>query len=296
MTTALQTEKSTTAPIILVGTHRSGTSWLTRVFQQHPDLACWMEPRYVWSWGNNYKPNDVLTQQDAQPHIAHHIRQRFERFVQSQGKHRLFEKTPSNCLRIRFIHAVFPNAKIIHLLRDGRSVFNSASDMLESGFYRPDKLTSRFYEMLKETPMYEWPAHWPRIRDTLSSKLTKKPLPYWGPRPEGWQDWLSESSDVVLAKQWAATAMQAASDGENLPSSQYARFRYEDLIVQPHKTLTAMIEFAELSESLQLMDYATSTVFPNAKQRQWKNLLDEKTMATIRPHLQPALTALGYEW
>ena len=287
---------TTTAPIILVGTHRSGTSWLTRVFEQHPDLACWMEPRYVWSWGNNYKPNDVLTEQDAKPHITRHIRARFETFVRSQGKHRLFEKTPSNCLRLSFIHAVFPEAKVIHLLRDGRSVFTSASDLMESGFYRSDKLTSRFCEMLRETPVREWPAHWPKIRETLSCKLMSKPLPYWGPRPEGWQDWLSESPQIILAKQWAATAMQAAIEGEKLPQKQYARFRYEDLIAYPEETLTAMMTFANLSESQQLIDYAKSTVFSGKKQRKWKDVLAQETMMEIRPHLQPALESLGYQW
>jgi len=284
------------SPIILVGTHRSGTSWLTRVFSQHSDLACWMEPRYVWSWGNNYKPNDVLTPADATPKVIDHIRARFEKFVVDEGKVRLFEKTPSNCLRLPFIHKVLPEAKIIHVIRDGRSVFSSASDMLETGFYRPDKLKSRFSEMLVETPITEWPAHWPRIQETLLSKLMGKPIPFWGPRPAGWQRWVGAyPQPVILAKQWATTALQAVNEGEQLPASQYYRFRYEDLIARPAETMSAVMNFAELSESQSLIDYVTSTVDPS-RQRRWNDVIDADMLEQIRPHLEGTLNTLGYEW
>lgn len=284
------------SPIILVGTHRSGTSWLTRVFSRHSDLACWMEPRYVWSWGNNYKPNDLLSAADARPKVTQHIRQRFEKFVVDEGKVRLFEKTPSNCLRLPFIHQVLPEAKIIHVIRDGRSVFSSASDMLEAGFYRPDKLKSRFSEMLAETPVTEWPAHWPRIQETLLSKLLGKSIPFWGPRPAGWQDWIGVyPQPVILAKQWAATAMQAVEDGQNLPASQYHRFCYEDLIARPKETMLALVEFAELPASQPLIDYVVSTADPS-RQRRWNEVIDSETLEQIRPHLETVLNQLGYEW
>lgn len=284
------------SPIILIGTHRSGTSWLTRVFSQHPDLACWMEPRYVWSWGNNYRSNDVLTATDANSKVCAHIRQRFEAFVEEQGKVRLFEKTPSNCLRLPFIHQVLPEAKIIHVIRDGRSVFSSASDMLESGFYRPDKLKSRLGEMLRETPVVEWPAHWPRIQETLISKLSNKPLPFWGPRPPGWQDWLgNHPQPVILAKQWAATISKANVDGAELPNAQYHRFKYEDLINKPSETMGALIEFLELPQSKPLLDYVTDTVDPS-RQRLWDDVIAPETLKQIRPHIETTLNQLGYQW
>lgn len=284
------------APIILVGTHRSGTSWLTRVFSQHPDLACWMEPRYVWSWGNNYRKNDVLVPEDASPRVIEHIRSRFQQFVTAEGKARLFEKTPSNCLRLPFINKVFPEAKIIHVIRDGRSVFSSASDMLETGFYRPEKLKNRFSEMLVETPVTEWPAHWPRIQETLLSKLAGKPIPFWGPRPAGWQEWIgAHPQAVILAKQWAATATQAVEDGKNLPTSHYYRFRYEDLIARPQETMSAIVEFAELPASWPLIDYVASSADPS-RQRVWTDVLEAETLEQIRPHLETALSTLGYQW
>lgn len=284
------------SPIILVGTQRSGTTWLTRVFAHHPELACWMEPRYVWSWGNNYRPDDVLTAANANPKVVKHIRQRFQQFVEYHGKARVFEKTPSNCLRLPFINQVFPEAKIIHIIRDGRAVFSSTNNILEMGFYRPDKFKGRFSEMLRETPIPEWPAYWPRIQETLASKLLHKPLPFWGPRPPGWKDWLDKyPPPVIIAQQWVATVSKAVEDGNKLSPSQYYRFKYEDLISEPKETITSIIEFTELSSSQPLIDYAVKTADPS-RQKSWENVIDSGTLQQVRPYLEKTLNTLGYGW
>lgn len=284
------------SPIILIGTQRSGTTWLTRVFSHHPELACWMEPRYVWSWGNNYCPDDVLTTANANPRVIRHIRQRFHQFVEHHGKVRLFEKTPSNCLRLPFINQVFPEAKIIHVIRDGRSVLSSTNNMLEVGFYRSDMLRSRFKEMLRETPITEWPAYWPRIQETLISKLLRRPLPFWGPRPAGWKDWLDKyPQPVIISQQWVATVSKAVEDGNKLSPSQYYRFKYEDLIDKPKETMTSIVEFAELSNSQPLIEYAVKTADPS-RQKPWKSLIDSETLQQVRPYLEKTLNTLGYEW
>jgi len=43
---------------------------------------------------------------------------------------RLLEKTPENCLRLPFLLEIFPDARIIHLTRDGRSNISSAFTLI----------------------------------------------------------------------------------------------------------------------------------------------------------------------
>lgn len=285
------------SPIILIGTHRSGTSWLfNEVFSQHPDLACWKEPRYVWEWGNNYKPDDILTPKDATEKIVKHIRSRFTQFVESQGKKRLFEKTPNNCLRLPFIHYIYPQAKIIHIIRDGRAVFASSANMVEKGYYRQEVLTSRLGEMLRESPWWGIPSYFPTIANTVVSKLLKRPIKYWGPRPQGWRDWLKEDSlNVILAKQWASTMNQALDDGEKINPQFYRRFYYEDLMAEPLSVMENIVNFLELDQGEIIIDYVVKTVNPE-KQDRWREALSQDVLKEIEPHVKPTLERLSYEW
>src|SRR5688572_17089878 len=138
---------STASPILFIGTQRSGTTWMGSVLAKHPRLAYWPEPRHVWTRGNSYRPDDRLTAADARPRVARHIRDTFAHFVQERGKERLVEKTPSNCLRIPFLRAVYPDAKIILVVRDGRSVIRSTDEILEKGVP-----TDRMVQRALETP------------------------------------------------------------------------------------------------------------------------------------------------
>ena len=283
-------------PIILIGTNRSGTTWLFRVFSQHPDLASWVEPKYVWEWGNNYKPNDILTADDAKPKIINHIRERFARFVQEEGKKRLFEKTPTNSLRLSFVHKVYPEAKIIHIVRDGRGVFVSSSTIKNKEFYRPSLLKSRTWEMIQETPILGIPAYFPQIIDTLSAKMGKKPLQYWGPRPQGWKESLkNDSSNVLLAKQWAQLTSRALDDSQDISPESYQRFRYEDLVENPRDYFAKMVDFVELEKPEIIIDEAVKTANPTKYDR-WQNLIPASVLSEIRPYMEPTLNRLGYQW
>ncbi len=284
------------SPIILIGTHRSGTSWLGQVLSSHSSLGYWKEPRYIWSWGNNYKPDDILTNANATPRIVSHIRQRFDKFVKNQGKERLLEKTPSNSLRLSFIRAVYPEAKILHIIRDGRSVFNSANEILNTGYYRQEVLSRRLLEMFLETPTWEIPAHLSRIAETLKSKLTGRPLRFWGPRPQGWREWIkNDSPNVILAKQWTATINQATRDSALINSNNYYRFYYEELMTRPREIMSNIVDFAELSDTTDLINYVENTVEPT-RQNKWRKLLNETTLEEIRPYMESTLSQLGYEW
>lgn len=284
------------SPIILIGTHRSGTSWLFNVFSQHPDLASWQEPRYVWEWGNNYKKDDVLTSENARPAVIKHIRNRFSQFVEQEQKKRLFEKTPNNCLRLPFINTIYPDAKIIHIVRDGRAVFISSSEMLKEGYYRQEILTARLWEMITETPLWGIPAYFPPMFNTLTSKLLKRPLKYWGPRPEGWQNWIKQDSiNVVLAKQWAATMNKAITDSEKIQPKFYQRFYYEELMSKPQETIEQILDFIELSNGETIINEVVNTL-DRKKQDRWRDLISSEILAEIRPYLEPTINTLGYSW
>ena len=68
-------------PIILLGSGRSGTTMLGRVFSRHLDVAYWPEPRPIWMYRHAYRSHHELFAADLSPAIARYIDRSFARFV-----------------------------------------------------------------------------------------------------------------------------------------------------------------------------------------------------------------------
>jgi hypothetical protein len=245
----------------------------------------------VWSWGNGYRKHDILTEKDATPRIIRHIHETFDRFVTERGKERFAEKTPNNAMRTRFIRAVYPDARFILIIRDGRSVINSTGKILEKG-----APVERIWRRAKRTRLRDWPAQAPMAVSMLVRRLLKKPIRYWGPRAPGWQSWLKagDPPPVILAKQWAGTLLPGYRHALEEPESFYI-MRYEDMISQPRRVLTEVAEFAQLTYPEQFVEDTVSRLDPTRAEL-WRTEIPRETLDLVRPHLEPALNELGYEW
>lgn len=126
-------------PIFIVGMARSGTTLLEELIAQHPGVANWSEANPVWDptgWEWRYSKRETLPMW-ADP-AGFHARWRrdvnsrerdipamFGLFQTFRGRPFLLNKNPDNTWRIPFILDHFPNAKFIHLIRDGRAVVSS---------------------------------------------------------------------------------------------------------------------------------------------------------------------------
>lgn len=145
-------------PFFIVGCPRSGTTLLQILIDQHPLIAIPPEsffferfPPIVDSYGDlsveahlrsfvcdllsderirdwklDLTPDDVCSRV-AEPSVAATVDTLFTAYADRQGKRRWGDKTPQHALYVDRIRAVFPEARIIHLLRDGRDVAESMS-------------------------------------------------------------------------------------------------------------------------------------------------------------------------
>src|SRR5690606_7439082 len=125
-------------PILVIGAVRSGTQLLARVLAAHPDLAYIDEPTLTWRRGNGHLPHEMFPVSAARPEVVRSIRERFREMCEAQGGSRILEKSPANTLRLGFVRQVFPDARLLHLVRDGRDVAVSVRRKFEGN---ADKVT-----------------------------------------------------------------------------------------------------------------------------------------------------------
>ena len=280
----------TTDPIILVGAQRSGTTWMGRLLGERPEIAYWVEPRQVWSFGHWFRPDDRLTAADATPRIRRYIRGRFFDYARKRGKPRFCEKTPNNCSRLPFVRAVFPEARILLIVRDGRSIIRSTAEQREKGAN-----WDRVVERLRESSPWDWLAFASRA-PWLLDKVRGKPVRYWGVRPPGWRAWVESDPPMVAAsKAWAAAIRIAVEDGRAMDPERFLEIRYEALTERPRQVMQQVVDFLALPDASGLVEQVVQQADPG-RQAKWRNELSPEVQETIRPHLEPTLRWLGYEW
>jgi len=141
-------------PIFIVGVPHSGTSVLVSTFRIHPELANWTESPEVWEpyWvegqDSEYNRLEPKYGRDVLKMDIVRIRDAYQRYVKMENKTRFLNKNPRNVVRIEYMKKIFPDAKIIHIFRDGRDVVNSITRNMPSSMI--ETICDRWINSLKE--------------------------------------------------------------------------------------------------------------------------------------------------
>ncbi|NJM87062.1 MAG: sulfotransferase [Hydrococcus sp. RU_2_2] len=133
-------------PVFLIGCGRSGTTILGYILSLHPDIFYLLEPYHLWA---AIEPKtDILNfyhQIDAhflmnESHWTENSQDRFNRlFIKGFPNKKtkiVMEKTPINTVRIGYLNALAPEAKFIHIIRDGFDVACSIERLASTNQYK----------------------------------------------------------------------------------------------------------------------------------------------------------------
>lgn len=123
-------------PVFILGCGRSGTTILGQSLAKHPRVTYLNEPRRLWFaaypetdiWTARAERREgrlVLTASDVRPEATRELHRRFLRETRRRGRPVLVEKLPANSFRLGFIHRMFPDARFVHIHRNGREVARS---------------------------------------------------------------------------------------------------------------------------------------------------------------------------
>jgi LPS sulfotransferase NodH len=123
-----------TPPVAFVlGCARSGTSILGELLDAHPQVNYLFEANKIWERaGTAANGSHRLTAGQATARVCREIRREFCR-QRRTGAALVVEKCPRSAVRIPFLRAVFPRAKLIHIIRDGRDTACSLVPGMASG-------------------------------------------------------------------------------------------------------------------------------------------------------------------
>jgi hypothetical protein len=292
----------------IIGSPRSGTTILGQILDQHPQIAQWYEPYFIWDYYIGNKDTDIRTSKELTPKIKHFIRHEFEVYHRKSKKNVIVDKSPEHSFKIPFIFEIFPDAKWIHILRDGRDATLSIHKEWER---RRKIVENRDYlsliklalTMLQRQP---FPRHkWKALCFEIKNSSSLNPKKYlnkskwkgqlgWGPRFEGWEEVLNTHSVIEFnAHQWLHCVMQINQDLPKLPPEKVLEVRYEHLVSYPEEVLKNIIEFLGLSFSDSFIQKMPSINLGNFSK--WRREFSREQLLRIAPILTPKLIELGYE-
>ena len=280
-------------PIFIVGAPRSGTSILGRMLENHKDLAHIKESRILWKFGNDRK-SDVLSEQDARPEVIRHIRGKIETLIENNSGTRLLDKTVNNTVRLPFLYRVFPDAKVVHIIRNGYDSCLSIKDHWQRAMTKG--VTNRKRKGSKGTVLQQRlkEIHWRQtpfyvkelIARSLYSKKMGKPNFLYGVRVPGLQEVLDQQEVLdACGLMWRNSVELACHFGRKMPNSQYKEIYFENL---GEELLIELADFLELPKQNDFLKYYCDN-FDSSRVTLHRSLASIEELETLDKWIRPTM-------
>jgi hypothetical protein len=141
-------------PFFIVGSARSGTTLLRLMLNSHRAVAIPPESRFItqlWTGRDEVEIDELMAKLDGNKRFqtwdlpiaavkreldgrsyaryAEVMEAAYCAYARAQGKRRWGDKTPRYVMHIPFLASLWPDARFIHLIRDGRNVALSYADV-----------------------------------------------------------------------------------------------------------------------------------------------------------------------
>ncbi len=271
-------------------------AWPSNVSQAYPDrpalnvMRRLLDNRFVSAYGrknqygslgwlNTYlpQPNEAYDFWDryARPEFSRHwlgnavagpgersrLRNAVAAIARWQGRRRFAAKL-TGPPRIGYLNSVFPDARFVHVIRDGRAVVDS---LLRVAFWREKGgLEGPFWQgALDDAALATWSA--------------------------GGKD-----PAVLAGLQWCAVIRETRAEARSLGEGRYRELRYEDLVADPHGAVRDLFDFASLDDAARAhaqLDEGPTLVNMNHK---FAENFDADARRTLTGVMASELTDLGY--
>jgi hypothetical protein len=295
-----------TPVFFVVGQQKSGTTWLMRTLDAHPEILCRGEGRFFGDWRqkslvrqNVQRPpssllyamrdaeylrhwieRSVWSRNDpADEHLTNLTRMAVDYFLEGEllksGKKMVGDKSPLLTPEtIEEISSIYPDARVIHIIRDGR-----------------DAAVSAAYHS----------QNFGRTKENSESREVSGGM-------------FSEGQLRKLAADWAVRVGRTVEDGPKLLGDNYAEVRYENLLERPEREIRRLIgflgteaseetisrcvgaaSFEKLSKGRKRGEEDATSFFRKGVAGDWKGVLTERDKQIFKKEAGDLLMKLRYE-
>ena len=219
----------------IFGHARSGTTLLMRLVHLHPEVHCNYQAHFftrqplLKSLVDTPEAEEWLTRKsnrwnrgrDLSPLILRAAADFImERDAAKEGKRIVGDKSPSSTIHgqaVRDLKAVYPDAKLIYIVRDGRDVL----------------ISERFRNLVEESRFLK--AEDRRIIEELRKDQTQF--------TNGTRSIFTESVIRRVAGGWVKNLQETEGEGGRLFGENYFSLRYEDLLARPFDEMQKLWSF-----------------------------------------------------
>jgi hypothetical protein len=224
----------------IFGHARSGTTLLMRLARLHPEVHCNYQAHFftrqplLKSLVNTPEAEDWLARKsnrwnqgrDLSPLVlraaADYI---LERDAAKEGKRIVGDKSPSSTIHgqaVRDMHSIYPDAKLVYIVRDGRDVL----------------ISERFRNFVEESKFLS--AEDKKILKELRRDQTQF--------TNGTRSIFTETFLRRVTAGWVKNLQETDDEGRKLFGENYFSMRYEDLLSKPFFEVTKLWRFLGVSD------------------------------------------------
>ena len=209
----------------LVGDRRKALFLLHNLIHRDPASTLPHEADAFWMTYFGYY--DYRTENDYTEEMAAYFRKKVTQVQDLWSRPRFVNKNLQNSFRVRLLNLVFPDAKFIHIIRDGRAVAFSLLNKKDLGATSPILLIG--------------------FKDILGDKYQHKRSELYN-YGIAWKEYVTRAREASVAAQ-----------------GRYYEVRYENLVREPHNELRRIIDFCELDWYSKFEEKIPSTQNMNEK-------------------------------
>jgi len=279
-------------PVIIIGAGRSGTNILRDVLCRVNGLETWPcdEINYIWRHGNVNEETDEFGPQHVTPTVKKYIRNVFQKIANGSNAETVVEKTCANSLRVPFVNEIFPEARFIHIVRDGRDVVNSARKRWTADLELDYIWQKAKYIPLTDIPYYGFKYLGNRVHRLFSDDGQ---LASWGPRFKGIDEAVQNYSlEEVCAIQWKRCVEKATEQLSELDTDRVFTLNYEDFALNTGEELKEILTFCNIDRSTVNIQELSGMVHSNSEGK-WKRQLHDEQVEKIMKILKSTLEKIG---